>query len=318
MKQTYTINRNQLDGIDAFLRVAERRSFTAAAKDLGVTPSSVSQTIRALEERLGVTLLTRTTRSVGLTQAGQIFLDSAKPGMVSLQTAMEAARNLGEKPAGLLRINLPRAVINHLVDPLIAGFTAAYPDIELELFAEDGLIDLAEAGFDAGIRPGEMLQADMIAVRLTQPFGMAVVGTPAYFEKHGRPEHPRDLRQHRCIRFRSPSGTLGTWHFRDAERQIEVAVRGPVIVNDYAALIAIARTGTGLAHVARPNLSGETGENHLEIVLDDYAIQSEGLYLYYPSRSQMMPKLRAFIDFVRDRIPRGPGQPGVLVAPTSN
>jgi DNA-binding transcriptional LysR family regulator len=302
MKQGFTINRSQLDGIDAFLRVADRRSFTAAARDLGVSPSAISQTIRALEERVGVPLLMRTTRSVGLTQAGQLFLEQAQPGMETLQSAFEAARTLGDRPAGLLRINLPRAVISHLIEPALAGFTAAYPEIELELYAEDNLIDLAEAGFDAGIRPGEMLQADMVAVRLTEPFRIAVVGSPDYFAEHGRPAHPADLRQHRCVRLRSTQGTIGSWNFRDGDRPIEVNVRGPVIVNDYAAQITIARTGVALAHVAEPNVAGLIADGLLESALDQYAIGSDGLFLYYPSRAQVMPKLRAFIDFVRNVI----------------
>ena len=284
MKQGFTINRSQLDGIDAFLRVAARRSFTAAARDLGVSPSAISQTIRALEERVGVPLLMRTTRSVGLTQAGQLFLEQAQPGMDTLQSAFEAARNLGDRPAGLLRINLPRAVMAHLIEPALGGFTAAYPEIELELYAEDNLIDLAEAGFDAGIRPGEMLQADMVAVRLTDPFQIAVVGTPDYFARHGRPAHPADLRDHACVRLRSAAGTIGTWHFKDGERALEVA----------------------LAHVAAPNVAALVEEGILETVLDSYATGSDGLFLYYPSRAQVMPKLRAFIDFVRTGIPTLP------------
>ncbi|QJQ31363.1 LysR family transcriptional regulator [Sphingomonas lacunae] len=308
MKPGFTINRSQLDGIDAFLRVAHRRSFTAAARDLGVSPSAISQTIRQLEERVGVPLLMRTTRSVGLTQAGELFLEQALPGMETLQSAFEAARNLGERPAGLLRINLPRAVMPHLIEPALAGFTAAYPDIELELFAEDNLIDLAEAGFDAGIRPGEMLQADMVAVRLTEPFRLVVVGTPDYFSRHGHPQLPSELNRHRCVRLRGASGALANWDFVDGNRTIDVAVKGPVIVNDYAVQITIARTGVALAHVAEPNVIGLIEEGVLETTLDEYAIRTDGLFLYYPSRAQVMPKLRAFIDFVRAGLPPRSGR----------
>jgi DNA-binding transcriptional LysR family regulator len=308
MKPGFTINRSQLDGIDAFLRVAHRRSFTAAARDLGVSPSAISQTIRQLEERVGVPLLMRTTRSVGLTQAGQVFLEQALPGMETLQAAFEAARNLGERPAGLLRINLPRAVMAHLIEPALAGFTAAYPEIELELFAEDNLIDLAEAGFDAGIRPGEMLQADMVAVRLTEPFRLVVVGTPDYFAQHGQPQHPSDLSRHKCVRLRGASGGLGNWDFVDGNRELDVAVKGPVIVNDYSAQITIARTGVALAHVAEPNVIGLIEEGTLVTTLDHHAIRTDGLFLYYPSRAQVMPKLRAFIDFVRTGIPSRPSR----------
>lgn len=308
MKPGFTINRSQLDGIDAFLRVAHRRSFTAAARDLGVSPSAISQTIRQLEERVGVPLLMRTTRSVGLTQAGQVFLEQALPGMETLQAAFEAARNLGERPAGLLRINLPRAVMAHLIEPALAGFAAAYPEIELELFAEDNLIDLAEAGFDAGIRPGEMLQADMVAVRLTEPFRLVVVGTPDYFAQHGHPQHPSDLSRHKCVRLRGASGALSNWDFVDGNRELDVAVKGPVIVNDYSVQINIARTGVALAQVAEPNVIGMIEEGALVTTLDSHAPRTDGLFLYYPSRAQVMPKLRAFIDFVRTGIPSRPAR----------
>lgn len=309
MKQDYTIPRGQLDGLDAFLRVAERKSFRAAAADLGVSPSAISQTIRALEARVGAALLTRTTRSVGLTQAGQYFLERAQPAFADLNRAYEAARSLGDRPTGLLRLNLPRVVISHVVEPILAGFLEAYPEIEVEICAEDGFVDLAATGFDAGVRLGEYLDADMVAVRLSPPFRFVVVGSPAYFDRHGRPERPADLRRLPCIRFRQSRGTIPNWQFVDGNRPVEVAVTGPVILNDLRAAVSVATQGLALAHVAEPLILDELADGRLEAVLDAWAPSSPGVYLYYPSRSQILPKLRAFIDYVRAH------QPMVTAAP---
>lgn len=296
------MNRHTLDGVDAFLRVAEKRSFSAAAAEMGVSPSAVSQTIRALEERIGTPLLMRTTRSVGLTQAGELFLERARPALDGLADAYEFARNLGGSPAGRLRLNLPRAVLSHLFEPILAGFCAAYPDIELEICAEDGYIDLVEGGFDAGVRLGEALDGDMVAVRLSDAFGFCVVGTPEYFELHGRPTKIADLMRHRCIRIRLASGNFMSWSFLDGNRQIEVKVSGPVIVNDYVAQMMAVQTGVGLAYMAEPNVEHLLAEGKLEKVLDAHTMSSTGLFLYYPSRKQAMPKLRAFIDYVRTHL----------------
>lgn len=303
MKQDYTIPRNQLDGVEAFLRVADRKSFRAAADDLGVSPSAVSQTVRALEDRLGIPLLTRTTRSVGLTEAGQHFLDRARPAFAELTAAYEAARTLAGRPAGLLRLNMMRAIAPHLVDTALAGFVATYPDVEVEICAEDGLVDLVAGGFDAGIRLGELLQADMVAVRLSPPFRFVVVGSPDYIARCGRPERPADLRRHACIRTRLGRGSIAPWEFMDGNRPVEVAVNGPLIFNDYAANTAAALKGVGLAYVAEPMVEEHLSEGRLEVVLDDYAPRSSGVYLYYPSRTQMLPKLRAFVDYVRETRP---------------
>lgn len=306
MKQDYIIPRGQLDGVDAFLRVAERRNFRAAAADLGVSPSAISQTIRALEERVGAALLTRTTRSVGLTQAGQYFLDRARPAFSDLNAAYEAARSLGDRPAGLLRLNLPRVVISHIVDPILAGFLETYPEVEVEICAEDSFVDLAASGFDAGIRLGEFLEADMVAVRVSPPFRFVVIGSPAFFEQHGRPERPADLRRLPCVRFRQSRGSIPNWQFVDGNRPVEVTVGGPIILNDLGAAVSVATQGIALAHVAEPLVAAQIASGALDTVLDAYAPSSPGMYLYYPSRTQMLPKLRAFIDYLRTHQPTEP------------
>lgn len=292
-----------LDGIEAFLRVAERRSFSAAAADLGVSPSAISQIIKGLEGRVGAPLFMRTTRSVGLTQAGEMFLERAAPAYAGLGDAYEAARNLGNRPAGRLRINLMRGAVQPLFEPIIAGFCETYPDIELEIYADDALSDLSAGGFDAGVRMGEALDADMIAVRLTGPFRFVVAAAPAYLAKYGRPQSPEELRAHRCVRFRLTTGAMMPWTFDRGNREYEVAVTGPVIVNDFTAAMVAMRAGIAMGMIAEPTATALFEAGELERVLADHASSTSGLFLYYPSRKQVMPKLRAFIDYVREHLP---------------
>jgi len=292
-----------LDGIEAFLRVAERRSFSAAAADLGVSPSAISQIIKGLEARVGAPLFMRTTRSVGLTQAGEMFLERAAPAYAGLGDAYEAARNLGNRPAGRLRINLMRGAVQPLFEPIIAGFCETYPEIELEIYAEDALADLSAGGFDAGVRMGESLDADVIAVRLTGPFRFVAVATPGYLAKHGRPASPDDLRNHRCVRMRMGSGALMPWTFEKGNREIEVGVTGPVIVNDFTAMMVAVHAGVAMGMTAEPVVKAMVASGELELVLAEHAPSTSGLFLYYPSRKHVMPKLRAFIDYVREYLP---------------
>ena len=303
MKQDLTIPQGALDGIEAFLRVAERRSFSAAAADLGVSPSAISQTIKALEARVGAPLFMRTTRSVGLTQAGEMFLERAAPAYSGLADAYEAARNLGNRPAGRLRINLMRGAVQPLFEPIIAGFCETYPEIELEIYADDALSDLSAGGFDAGVRMGESLDADVVAVRLTGPFRFVVAGAPSYFARYGRPDTPDALRDHRCIRFRLATGALMPWTFEKGNREFDVAVTGPVIVNDWSASLVAMRTGVALSMIAEPMATAMVEAGEVELVLTDHASSTSGLFLYYPGRKQVMPKLRAFIDYVRENLP---------------
>jgi DNA-binding transcriptional LysR family regulator len=303
LKQDLTIPHGALDGIEAFLRVAERRSFSAAAADLGVSPSAISQTIKALEARVGAPLFMRTTRSVGLTQAGEMFFERAAPAYSGLADAYEAARNLGNRPAGRLRINLMRGAVQPLFEPIIAGFCETYPEIELEIYADDALSDLSAGGFDAGVRMGESLDADVVAVRLTGPFRFVVAGAPSYFARHGRPATPEALREHRCVRFRLATGALMPWTFEKGNREFDVAVTGPVIVNDWSASLVAMRTGVALGMMAEPMATAMVDAGEIELVLTDYAASTSGLFLYYPGRKQVMPKLRAFIDYVRDNLP---------------
>jgi DNA-binding transcriptional LysR family regulator len=300
MKQNFTVRQGALDGVEAFLSVAEHRSFRRAAAELAVTPSAISQAVRALEARIGAALFIRTTRSVGLTEAGARFLSRAKPAFEELVAASRVARDLGQRPAGLLRLTAPRAVTSHLLD-LIASFHRACPEVELEIAASADLVDIAAEGFDAGIRLGQFIEADMIAVRLTPSFPMAVVGSPDYFRRRRPPERIDDLRQHACLRARQSNGSIASWSFVRGNQAIEVIVSGPFIANDVPTLLGAAVEGLGLAQVPGPIAAAAVKAGKLVSVLEAFAPTAPGVFLYYPASRQMMPKLRAFIDHVKSR-----------------
>lgn len=301
MKQNFTVRQGALDGVEVFLSVAQHRSFRRAAAALGVTPSAVSQTVRVLETRIGAALFIRTTRSVGLTEAGERFLAHAKPAFEELVAASEVARGFGQRPTGLLRLSVPRAVLPILLEPLIASFCQAYPEVEVEIAASKELVDLAAEGFDAGIRMGQYLDADMVAVPLTPPLRLVVVGSPDYFAAHSAPQHTDDLRQHACLRWRRSSGALALWSFNDQGQTIEIAVSGPLIANDFPTMLGGAIEGMGLAQLPEPMAAERLRTGQLVQVLAQFAPVTPGVFLYYPSRRQITPKLRAFIDHVKSR-----------------
>ena len=300
MKQNFTVRQGALDGVEAFLGVAQHRSFRRAAAELGVTPSAISQAVRALEARIGAALFIRTTRSVGLTEAGERFLSRAKPAFAELVAASEVARDLGQRPTGLLRLTAPRAVMPHLLD-LIASFCRAYPEVEVEIAASADLVDIAAGGFDAGVRLGQFIEADMIAVRLTPSFPLAVVGSPDYLRRRRRPERIDDLRGHACLRVRRSNGSIAPWSFVNGNEAVEVVVSGPFIANDIPTMLGAAIDGLGLAQVPGPIAAGAVEAGKLVGVLEPFAPKVPGVFLYYPGSRQMMPKLRAFIDHVKSR-----------------
>jgi DNA-binding transcriptional LysR family regulator len=299
VKQRHTVRRGALEGVEAFLATAKHRSFRRAADELGVTPSAVSQAVRSLEARIGATLFFRTTRSVGLTEAGQRFFNRAAPAFHELIAAAEAARDLGQRPTGLLRLAVPRGVVPLILESVIASFCEAYPEIELEIAASEQMVDLADGGFDAGIRLGQFIAPDMVAVRLTQPFPFVVVGSPQYLEGHGRPGKLEDLREHACLRIRRSSGVIAAWSFADGNRTVEALVSGPLIAHDYPTLIGAARRGLGLAQVPQPLAVSDIREGTLEPVLSDFARMTPGVFLYHLGARQVLPKLRVFIDHVK-------------------
>ena len=301
MKQNFTVRQGALDGVEAFLSVAQHRSFRRAATELGVTPSAISQAVRALEARISAVLFIRTTRSVGLTEAGERFLSRAKPAFEELVAASAVARELGQRPAGLLRLSVPRAVVPILLEPLIASFCQAYPEVEVEVAANEALVDIAAGGFDAGIRLGQFIAADMIAVRLTPPFPLVVVGSPEYLRRRGRPERIDDLRQHACIRIRRSNGSIAPWSFVNGNKPLEAIVSGPLIASDFPTLLGAALENMGLAQVPGPIAADAVKAGKLLCVLEPFAPMAPGVFLYYPGGHQTMPKLRAFIDHVKAR-----------------
>ena len=316
MKRTYTVARGVLEGVEVFLRVAERRSFRQAADDLGITPSAVSQTVRSLEARLGVALLTRTTRSVGLTEAGERFVERARPAFDEIVAAGDAARGLAERPSGLLRLAVPRAVVPLLIQPVLASFAQACPEVVVEIVASEELVDLARDAFDAGIRLGEFIAADMVAIRLTPSFRYAIVAAAGYLERHGRPDVAADLLQHSCIRMRRSSGVVAPWRVEIDGLSVDLAVNGPLVVNDFPTMLGAALGGVGLAQVPAPIAAKAIAEGRLEEVLAANASRSPGVFLYHPGRRQVLPKLRAFIDHVQRHsaglvgLPTEPGHAG--------
>jgi DNA-binding transcriptional LysR family regulator len=303
MKQNFTMRQGALDGVEAFLGVARHRSFRRAAAELGVTPSAISQAVRTLEARIGAALFARTTRSVGLTEAGERFLRRAKPAFEELVAASASAGELGQRPAGLLRLSVPRSVVPILLEPVIASFCQAYPEVEVEIAASEQSVDLAAEGFDAGVRMGQFIANDMVAVRLSPPFRFVVVGSPAYLSRRGRPLRPIDLRTHACLRLRRSSGALAPWSLNDNGTAIEVAVSGPLIANDFPTLLGAAVQDVGLAQMPEPVAAASVNAGKLVQVLHKFAPTTPGVFLYYPGQRQMLPKLRAFIDHIKKRPP---------------
>src|SRR5579862_697390 len=281
MKQNFTVRHGALEGVETFLAVAKQRSFRGAAAALGVTPSAVSQAVRSLEARVGATLFARTTRSVGLTEAGQRFLERAAPAFDELVAASEAARDLGQRPTGLLRLAVPRAVVPLILEPVIASFCQAYPEIELEIAASDELVDLAAGGFDAGIRLGQFIAPDMVVVRLTQPFSFVVVGSPDYLRQRKPPERIGDLRQHACLRIRRSNGSIAPWPFVEGNKAVEAIVSGPLIAHDYPTLLGAAIQGLGLAQVPGPLAKAPIADGRLQALLTPFAVTTPGVFLYH-------------------------------------
>lgn len=297
------MNRTQLSQLAVLAVVAEARSFRKAAAELGIAPSAVSHAVSALEASLGVRLLARTTRSVAPTEEGRLLLDTLAPALSDIGNAMEALADRQASPAGPLRITMPLIAAEDIVMPRLGTFLLAYPDIELELRTDDRFEDIVEKGFDAGLRLGEHLEADMVAVRVSGPWRGLIVGAPSYFERHPRPLQPRDLMQHRCIRRRFSSGRLYRWELEKDGRQVTVDVGGPLIVSDQRLMRAAAMDGAGLAYIFDQRVAGDIAAGRLVPVLEDWCPPFEGFSIYYPTRRQMRPALRAFVDFFRYRGP---------------
>ena len=289
--------RDLFDGLTAFLLVAEHESFSKAARGLGVSAAAVSQTIRNLEEQLGLPLFQRTTRRVGLTEAGKVLRDRVLPASNDVRDALESLNGFRLRPMGHLKLTLPRIALPLVIEPVIPRFRHLFPDISVEIAVEDATVEIASRGFDAGIRLGESIETDMVAVRLTPDIIWSVLGSPAYFEAKGRPQVPADLIRHECILYRFPtSGAIHRWEFLRGGKSLTVQVSGKIITSDSLALISLARSGVGLTYSADLVAAQDVGLGRLEVALRPFLVKTPGLFLYFPARMQRQPKLRAFID----------------------
>jgi len=294
----------QLDGLVAFWKVAEHRGFTSAAAVLEVSPSALSQAIRQLEARLGVRLLNRTTRSVSLTEAGKAYLARVGPALGQVVEAGEDLNVLQGRPAGTLRLNAARISTAMVLQPMLAGFLREHSYVQLELTNDEGFVDIVERGFDAGVRMGESLHRDMVAVPLGGPITVAVVGSPEYLQRVPAPRHPDELVRHNCVRFRfGGTGRIFKWEFRVDGRLLEYEVKGNLTISDTLFSVDAALEGIGLAYTFEQLALPHIRAKRLKRVLTPFSPTFPGFYLYYPSRRNQPTKLKALIDYARRRTP---------------
>jgi len=289
-----------LRDLEAFVAVARTRNFRRAATKQRVSVSSLSQRLRDMEERLGVRLMNRTTRSVGLTEAGEILLGRVGPAMADVGAALDEIRGLRGVPSGRLRINAPPPAIDLVLAPMVAPFLQAHPQIELEIVGESSFIDIVAHGFDAGVRYGEHLAQDMIAVSLGPPQHYAVVATAQYIARYGRPKHPRDLLRHACIRTRYSNGVMNDWEFEKAGRVVKVAPPPKLVATCLGMALRAASDGVGFWATLDGYVREAVTSGALVSVLDDWCPPFPGPFLYYPSRRQPPPALAAFVAFVAE------------------
>jgi DNA-binding transcriptional LysR family regulator len=287
-----------LRDLDAFVVLARTRNFRRAALESRVSVSSLSQRLRDMEERLGVRLMNRTTRSVALTEAGELLLAGVGPAISDVSEALDRVRGLRGVPSGRLRINAPPPAIDLVLAPMVAPFIEAYPQIDLEIIGESSFIDIVDAGFDAGVRYGEHLAQDMIAVTLGPPQRYAAVASPDYVARHGKPRHPKDLLDHRCIRIRFGRGALLDWEFEKAGRVVKVSPPPRLIANYPGLAQRAAHDGFGFWLTFEGYVRDAVKSGALVSVLDDWCPPFPGPFLYYPSRRQPPPALAAFVAFV--------------------
>jgi DNA-binding transcriptional LysR family regulator len=289
-----------LNALRSFIAVARRRSFAAAARHLGVSTSALSQSVRQLEARLGVTLLTRTTRTVALTDMGQRLLENAG---AAVDQALESLKTVSARPGevtGRIRLSVPTAAVTLVLARLLPRFIERYPKVEVEVQAENRFVNIVAEGLDAGIRLSEAIERDMVQVRLTDPGRFVVAGAPSYLARRGAPEEPQDLLQHDCLCIRgSPGGARYAWELERGRKTWRVPVRGSVTTNDSELMRLLAVAGVGLLYAFEPQIADELRRGSLRLVLEPYAAAVPGFFLYFPSRAQVSPALRAFVNVAR-------------------
>jgi len=295
------MQRGNLDDLLAFVAVARERSFTNAAAKLGVSQSALSHTIRELEERVGVRLLTRTTRSVSATEAGERLLQTAGPRFDEIDAELAAIKELREKPAGTIRITATEYAADAILLPKLAKLLRVYPDIKVEIIIDYGLTDIVAQRYDAGVRSGEQVAKDMIAVRIAPDMRMAVVGAPSYFKGRPEPKKPQDLIDHNCITLRLPHGGLYAWEFEKGGRELRVRVEGQLTYNTTAQMLNAAIAGLGLAYVPEGLAQPHLAKRRLKRVLEDWCLPYSGYHLWYPSRRQSSAAFALLVDALRYR-----------------
>ena len=288
-----------LTEMSAFVAIAERSSFVKASAHLGVSRSTLSETLRSLEEKLGIRLLNRTTRSVNLTEAGERLLSRLRPALDNLDAVMESVNAFRDQPAGHLRLTMPRPAMKTVIEPILARFMTAYPAITLEVVVDSALTDIVRHRFDAGIRPGSRVERDMVAVRIGDDARPMVVASPDYLARHTRPKAPADLRDHNCVRQRFASGAMNRWIFEKRGKSLEVAVGGSLIASDGDLALRAASDGLAIARLPRYAVEAALASKKLVSLLEDWAPRPVGYYLYYPSRRQMPVALKVLIDMIK-------------------
>jgi DNA-binding transcriptional LysR family regulator len=297
------MRREELGDLTAFLAVAEERSFTRAAAKLGTSQSALSHTVRKLEERLGIRLLTRTTRSVAPTDAGERLIETLRPAIVNIETRLAALTELRDRPAGAIRITTSQHAAETILWPALAQLLPRYPDVSMELSIDQGLTDIVTGRFDAGVRLGEQVAKDMIAVRIGPDLRMAVVGAPSYFARRPKPKTPHDLADHKGINLRLPtSGGLYTWEFAKKGREVKVRVDGQLVFNEIPMVLRAAMEGFGLAYAMEDRAAPLIADGRLVRVLADWCPVFSGYHLYYPSRRQTTPAFGLLIEALRYRV----------------
>jgi DNA-binding transcriptional LysR family regulator len=290
-----------LNALNEFLAVARRRSFAAAAAELGISPSALSQAVLKLEQRLGVSLLRRTTRSVALTDAGRRLFEQAAPAVAQAVEALKSTAAQSGEVTGRVRLSVPEIAVSHVITPILPTLLTRHPHLEIEVQVEDRLIDIVAQGFDAGVRMEEFLERDMVHVRLCAPFRYVVVGAPSYLKRRGVPTQPRELLNHDCLQYLSPTtGSVYPWDLERGKKIFHIPVRGALTTNDSQIRIAMAEAGHGLAYAFEPGIRKQLKRGTLRIVLEPFAATVPGLFLYFPSRAQISPAFRAFVDTARE------------------
>jgi DNA-binding transcriptional LysR family regulator len=294
--------RQPLNDLAAFLAVARARSFTRAAAQLGVSPSALSQTMRGLEETLGVRLLTRTTRSVAMTEAGERLAASVGPHLEGIDAELAAIAELRDKPSGTIRITTVDHAAETILWPALSSFLTSFPDIRIDITVDNSLTDIVAGQFDAGIRMGERVAGDMVAVRIGPELRMAAVATPAYFAARGTPLIPQDLAAHSCINLRLQTlGGIYVWEFEQGDREVNVRVEGQLSVNDIAVIKQAALSGLGIAFMPEDMVEAEVRSGELVRILVDWTPPFPGYYLYYPSRRHHASAFALFVEALRYR-----------------